>query len=136
MIKTAVLCRFEISFDFRTFYDDGAVFLLTNKNNTKYVAAQIRDGSVSVYWTNNGGKAKKFISSKVVTNGQWHTAIISKDRRRISLVVDGKLEMDKRKITKKLSVISPLIVGSIMDISISNNDMVSPHLIALYIYLI
>ncbi|XP_048757989.2 laminin subunit alpha-2-like isoform X2 [Ostrea edulis] len=119
---------FEISFDFRTFYDDGAVFLLTNKNNTKYVAAQIRDGSVSVYWTNNGGKAKKFISSKVVTNGQWHTAIISKDRRRISLVVDGKLEMDKRKITKKLSVISPLIVGSIMDISISNNDMVKHSL--------
>jgi ribosome-associated protein YbcJ (S4-like RNA binding protein) len=100
---------------------------LTSKNNTEYVAAQIRDGSVAVYWTNNGGKAKKFISSKVVTNGQWHTAVVSKDRRRISLKVDGKVEMDRRKITKKLSVISPLYVGSITDISISNKDMVRVH---------
>ncbi|XP_062614987.1 laminin subunit alpha lam-3-like [Saccostrea cucullata] len=120
---------FQISFDFRTFYDEGAVFLLTNQNYTEYVAAQIKGGSVVVFWTNNGGKAKKFVSSKVVTDGKWHTAVISKDRRRISLKVDDKLEMDRRKITKKLSINAPLIVGTIVDYdSVNNKDLVKHSL--------
>ena len=114
--------RFQISFDFRTFFANGSVFLLTNANYTEYVAAQIIKGRVVVFWTNNGGKVKQSSSSKVVDDGQWHTATVSKDRRRISLKVDGKTEINKQRITKKLSVTSPLIVGSILDNMMINND--------------
>lgn len=118
--------RFQISFDFRTFYENGSIFLLSNANYSEYIAAQILKGSVVVFWTNNGGKIKKYVSSKVVNSGQWHTAVVSKDRRRISLEVDGKTEMDKQRIPKKLSITSPMIVGSLVDdISINNDDLVS-----------
>ncbi|XP_078319283.1 laminin subunit alpha-2-like isoform X3 [Crassostrea virginica] len=118
---------FQISFDFRTFFANGSVFLLTNANYTEYVAAQIIKGRVVVFWTNNGGKVKQSSSSKVVDDGQWHTAIVSKDRRRISLEVDGKTEINKQRITKKLSVTSPLIVGSILDNMMINNDDLTRH---------
>lgn len=122
---TEVQESFQISFDFRTFYENGSIFLLSNANYSEYIAAQILKGSVVVFWTNNGGKIKKYVSSKVVNSGQWHTAIVSKDRRRISLEVDGKTEMDKQRIPKKLSITSPMIVGSLVDdISINNDDLI------------
>ncbi|KAH3697066.1 hypothetical protein DPMN_084551 [Dreissena polymorpha] len=113
--KKEILRKFEISLDFRTFYQNGLLIYLSNLDHTEFVAAQIKDHVLVLVLTRNDDiKVVTVNTSTSLADGQWHNVKVDKNLQRISVVVDGNEEnMGSRKIAKVLKVEPPLFIGGV-----------------------
>lgn len=103
--------RFNITFEFRTFFKDGLFGLLKNADESSYFAAQLREGKVEAVFTLN--KVKKILSSRQdLADGQWHSGQITKDLRRLRMFVDG-VSVGVGTIDETLDFELPLFIGGL-----------------------
>ncbi|KAL4235534.1 Laminin subunit alpha-2 [Mactra antiquata] len=105
--------NFDLSFDFRTYYKDGLLFYLSNLDHTAFLAGQLRDGTfVLVFdWRGSVKETKVDIESSL-SDGEWHSVLVDKNKQRISVTLDG-VHKKGSKITKVLKVDVPLFVGGV-----------------------
>ena len=116
----------QINFDFRTYYKNGLLLYLSNKDQSSFFAAQLRRGIVLLTYENRGKvKEVKVNPATSLTDGQWHTIEIQKNNKRVILTVDGT-ETKSGRIAKKLKVDVSLFVGGLPSsfVSLVNDKVV------------
>lgn len=104
--------RFNISFEFRSFHQNGAIFLIGDPTDFggDYVAGQLSDGIFMVYFKYDG-TLYSVNSTAQTTNGQWHTVQVLKGTKNIRIQVDGNTK--KEPIKRKLNIDAPVFVGGV-----------------------
>ncbi|KAL3869140.1 hypothetical protein ACJMK2_041857 [Sinanodonta woodiana] len=121
--------KFEISFDFRTYFEYGVLIFVTNDKKRTYFNAQLKQGQIEVAYF-DGENAKNIISGQRVrylADGDWHSVQISKTGGVISLSVD-KAEAMIASIKKTLDIAPPMYVGGLPIDFVPQNGMVSNNL--------
>ncbi|KAK7100471.1 laminin subunit alpha-2-like isoform X2 [Littorina saxatilis] len=118
--------NFNISFEFRTFFDDGLLGLLRNNDQSVYFAAQLRGGTVEVVYTFKG-QEKRLRSTGNLADGQWHSGQIIKEKTKLRLEVDGQL-VKTDKIESRLEIELPLYIGSVPRVEDLQMDVIKHSL--------
>ena len=106
--------RFNISFEFRTFHDDGVFFYIEDPTaaNGDYVAAQIYNGYVMVVYKYDGDIYTLNATQKS-SDGNWHAVQVLKGTKNIRLQVDSNSK--KSPIKRKLNIDAPVFVGGVSE---------------------
>lgn len=112
LAKNHISVRFNISFEFRSFHQNGAIFLIGDPTDFggDYVAGQLSDGIFMVYFKYDG-TLYSVNSTAQTTNGQWHTVQVLKGTKNIRIQVDGNTK--KEPIKRKLNIDAPVFVGGV-----------------------
>ena len=120
---------FELKFDFRTYYKDGVLLYLSNKAQSSFFAVQLKGGAVFLTYENRGNaKEVKIRPTTKVTDGEWHSVVIQKNKKRVTLMVDG-VDSKSGRIAKKLKIDVTLFVGGLPS---SYVDLVNEKIVSLY----
>ena len=116
-----------MKFDFRTYYKDGILLYLSNEDQSSFFAAQLRNGVVMLIYENRGKvKEVKVRPTSSVTDGEWHTIVIQKSKKRVTLFIDD-IDSKSGRTPKKLKIDEILFVGGIPSsfINLVNDKIVS-----------
>ncbi|XP_076462895.1 laminin subunit alpha-2-like isoform X2 [Babylonia areolata] len=103
--------NFNISFEFRTFFEDGLFGLLKNADQSVYFAVQLRGGRMEVVYSYKGAQREMW-SSLDLTDGLWHSAQVIKDQTQLRMFVDGRQE-GSDSIESRLEVDLPFYIGGL-----------------------
>lgn len=60
-------CSFNLRMEFRTFYEDGLLFYITNEDQTDFVAVQLKGGQIQIVY-----KGNTMVSGELLGDGRWH----------------------------------------------------------------
>ena len=129
LLFLCVIFSFEIKFDFRTYFKDGVLLYLSNKAQSSFFAVQLKGGAVVLTYDNRGNaKEVKVRPSNKVTDGDWHTVVIQKNKKRVTLTVDD-VDSKSGRIAKKLKIDVTLFVGGLPSsyVELVNEKIVSIH---------
>ncbi|WAR23621.1 LAMA2-like protein, partial [Mya arenaria] len=109
--------KFRISLDFRTYFQNGVLFYLSNRDHKQFLTAQLVEGNIQlVYSRKDEVKEVKLKTDASLSDGQWHSVVVDKKNQRISVYVDGDEKHERGgKIAKALKVDPPLFVGGLPD---------------------
>ena len=58
---------FNLRLDFRTFYEDGMLFYITNEEKSDFVSLQLLGGRVEIVY-----KGNTLVSGRNLGDGEWH----------------------------------------------------------------
>ncbi|VDI10069.1 laminin, alpha 1/2 [Mytilus galloprovincialis] len=112
--KNHINVRFNISFEFRTFHQEGVFFFIGNPSNINgdYVAAQIYRGYVMVMFKYDGDIYS--VNSTIKTaDGDWHSVQVLKGTKNVKLQVDKNTK--RIPIKRKLNINAPVFVGGVSE---------------------
>lgn len=110
----SLIFRFNISFEFRTFHQEGVFFFIGNPSNINgdYVAAQIYRGYVMVMFKYDGDIYS--VNSTIKTaDGDWHSVQVLKGTKNVKLQVDKNTK--RIPIKRKLNINAPVFVGGVSE---------------------
>ncbi len=106
---------FSLSFEFRTYYPNGLIFLIRGHNNRMkfhfvlalrggYVIADLSEKRRSELISNN---------DEPLNDGQWHNVTIAKEAKSFWLRVDNNNIVETTKVRRKIALRSPVYIGGV-----------------------
>lgn len=119
--------NFILSFDLRTYYPNGLIFLVKGHNNKtrSHLALGLRGGRLMAELVDR--KRVRLISAnkEALNDGHWHNVTLAKSEKHLSLSVDRTVLVESSKVRRKLPLKSPVYVGGVPDFDPLNetNDL-------------
>ncbi|ESP05355.1 hypothetical protein LOTGIDRAFT_227981 [Lottia gigantea] len=101
---------FNISFEFRTYYENGLFAFITNGEQSDYIAAQLKSGYLEISYIRTVPTTTQ--SRQTYNDGRWHSVRITKERKDLMYIIDNR-ETKRTRIRAKLDIDAPIYIGGL-----------------------
>ena len=116
---------FSLSFEFRTYYPNGLIFLVKGHNNKvkSHLALGLRGGYIMAELVDRKRVQLITTNEERLNDGQWHNVSLVKANKNMSLGVDRTVLVESSKVRRKLPLKSPVFIGGVPEGLNEINDL-------------
>jgi len=106
---------FSLSFEFRTYYPNGLIFLIRGHNNRMkfHFSLALKGGHIVADLLEKRRSELVSNNDEPLNDGKWHNVTVSKEAKSFWLRVDNNQIVETAKVRRKIALRNPIYIGGI-----------------------